>query len=181
MIFWELTFLELTFWELTFWELTFWEEPVCVSVIIVNFSGNIQVLELGSPHIMHLLDVFLSTGLFTVNDVHNMTDEIRKMKLFDHSNVMTLIGVCVSIGGGLAIIMPYMENGSLLSYIRKDKNNLIMNDDQDLDTVSYTPGYCYCHLLASFMSRTIQINFNFRFITCRNGYKFTTWKHSFLD
>ena len=65
-----------------------------------------------------------------------MTDEIQKMKLFDHPNVMTLIGVCVSIGGGPAIIMPYMENGSLLSYLRKDKENIIMNDDQDLDTVS---------------------------------------------
>ena len=33
-----------------------------------------------------------------------MTDEILKMKHFDHPNVMTLIGVCVSIGGGPAII-----------------------------------------------------------------------------
>ena len=78
------------------------------------------------------------TGLFTVNDVHNMTDEILKMKHFDHPNVMTMIGVCVSIGGGPAIVMPYMENGSLLSYLRRDKDNIIMNDDQDLDTVSYT-------------------------------------------
>ena len=80
-----------------------------------------------------------------MNDVHNMTDEILKMKHFDHPNVMTLIGVCVSIGGGPAIIMPYMENGSLLSYLRKDKDNIVMNDDQDLETVSYTPDYCYCH------------------------------------
>ena len=80
---------------------------------------------------------FWLTGLFTVNDVHNMTDEILKMKHFDHPNVMTLIGVCVSIGGGPAIIMPYMENGSLLSYLRKDKDNITASDDQDLDTVSY--------------------------------------------
>ena len=104
----------------------------------------------------------LSTGLFTVNDVHNMTDEIRKMKLFDHSNVMTLIGVCVSIGGGPAIIMPYMENGSLLSYLRKDKKNIIVNNDQDLETVSYI--YCYCHFLA---------NSTFNLVwTCSN---FVTW------
>ena len=81
---------------------------------------------------------FCWTGLFTVNDVHNMTDEILKMKHFDHPNVMTLIGVCVSIGGGPAIIMPYMENGSLLSYLRKDKKNITTSDDQDLETVSYT-------------------------------------------
>ena len=83
--------------------------------------------------------VFLGwTGLFTVNDVHNMTDEILKMKHFDHPNVMTLIGVCVSIGGGPAIIMPYMENGSLLSYLRNDKKNITTSDDQDLETVRYT-------------------------------------------
>ena len=83
--------------------------------------------------------IFLGwTGLFTVNDVHNMTDEILKMKHFDHPNVMTMIGVCVSIGGGPAIVMPYMENGSLLSYLRKDKKNITTSDDQDLDTVSYT-------------------------------------------
>ena len=73
-----------------------------------------------------------------MNDVHNMTDEILKMKHFDHPNVMTLIGVCVSIGGGPAIIMPYMENGSLLSYLRKDKKNITTSDGQDLDTVRYT-------------------------------------------
>ena len=84
-----------------------------------------------------------------MNDVHNMTDEILKMKNFDHPNVMTLIGVCVSIGGGPAIIMPYMENGSLLSYLRKDKTNIIMNDDQDLDTVS---SLLLLSLITSFMS-----------------------------
>ena len=83
--------------------------------------------------------IFLGwTGLFTVNDVHNMTEEILKMKHFDHPNVMTMIGVCVSIGGGPAIVMPYMENGSLLSYLRKDKKDITTSDDQDLDTVSYT-------------------------------------------
>ena len=106
---------------------------------IIDFPGSIQVLEPVSPHIMQSAwrPILLSTGLFTVNDVHNMTDEIQKMKHFDHPNVMTLIGVCVSIGGGPAIIMPYMENGSLLSYLRKDKDNITASDDQDLDTVSY--------------------------------------------
>ena len=71
-----------------------------------------------------------------MNDVHSMTDEILKMKHFDHPNVMTLIGVCVSIGGGPAIVMPFMENGSLLNYLRRDKKNITIKDDQDLETVS---------------------------------------------
>jgi len=82
------------------------------------------------------LTVF-SAGLFTVNDVHSMTEEILKMKHFDHPNVMTLIGVCVSVGGGPAIVMPFMENGSLLSYLRRDKENITIKGDQDLETVSF--------------------------------------------
>ena len=64
-----------------------------------------------------------------------MTDEILKMKHFDHPNVMTLIGVCVSVGGGPGIVMPFMENGSLLNYLRRDKKNIRIKDDQDLEAV----------------------------------------------
>jgi len=71
-----------------------------------------------------------------VIDIHNMTDEIMKMKNFDHPNVMTLIGVCVSVGGGPAIVMPFMENGSLLKYLRREKDNINIKDGQDLETVS---------------------------------------------
>ena len=116
-----------------------------VPLVLGSITKHQCYIELHATVIAFSL-IFLGwTGLFTVNDVHNMTDEILKMKHFDHPNVMTLIGVCVSIGGGPAIVMPYMENGSLLSYLRKDKDNIIMNDDQDLDTVSHTPSYCYCH------------------------------------
>ena len=69
-------------------------------------------------------------------DIHKMTDEIMKMKNFDHPNVMTLIGVCVSVGGGPAIVMPFMENGSLLKYLRREKENINIKDGQDLETVS---------------------------------------------
>ena len=73
-----------------------------------------------------------TAGVFTVNDVHSMTQEILKMKHFDHPNVMTLIGVCVSVGRGPAIVMPFMENGILLNYLRRDKKNITVEDDQDL-------------------------------------------------
>ena len=83
----------------------------------------------------YLTRYFFSAGLFTVDDVNIMTDEIMKMKHFVHPNVMTLIGVCVSVGGGPAIVMPFMENGSLLNYLRRDKKNITIKDDQDLETV----------------------------------------------
>jgi len=90
--------------------------------------------------VLHMVLIFVISisliGLFTLDDVHSMTDEIMKMRYFDHPNVMSLIGVCVSVGGGPAIVMPFMANGSLLNYLRKDNMNITIKDDQDLETVS---------------------------------------------
>ena len=75
--------------------------------------------------------------------------------------------VCVSIGGGPAIIIPYMENGSLLSYLRKDKTNITTSDDQDLDIVRYT-----ILLLLWYGKLNFTFNFNFwLFLTITTNYR----------
>ena len=74
-------------------------------------------------------------GFFTPNDVKSMMNEVLKMQFFDHPNVMSLIGVCVDGGAGPSIIMPYMANGSLLSFLKKERENMIMDEDKDPDTV----------------------------------------------
>ena len=76
------------------------------------------------------------TGLFTPSDVQSMMTEILKMKDFNHPNVMTLIGVCLDAGPGTSIIMPFMANGSLHSYLNKERDNLDLDDDMELVTVS---------------------------------------------
>ena len=63
-------------------------------------------------------------GLFTPINVKNMVNEI-----------MSLIGVCLNSGAGVAFVMPYMGNGSLLSYLRKDKNALVLPRGSDGETV----------------------------------------------
>ena len=75
------------------------------------------------------------SGLFTPHDVHCMVEEILKMKEFSHPNVMGLLGVCLNPGAGVAIVMPYMGNGSLLSYLKKDKKALILPSSADAHTV----------------------------------------------
>lgn len=57
--------------------------------------------------------------------------ECAKMIEFKHPNVLALIGVCLD--GGLApyIIMPFMSNGSLLSYLRKFRKNLLLPLDNN--------------------------------------------------
>ena len=62
-------------------------------------------------------------------------EESVKMKQFKHPNVMNLIGVCMDAGPAPYIVMPFMANGSLLSYLRKERRNLILDETADEDMV----------------------------------------------
>ena len=53
------------------------------------------------------------------------------MQMFDHSNVLTLTGVCLDGGPAPYILMPYMANGSLLSYLKQERKNLVLYDHND--------------------------------------------------
>ena len=57
------------------------------------------------------------------------------MSHFKHSNVMTLIGVCIDCGPSPYIVMPYMAYGSLLSYLKKNRAELTVTNDNDTDLV----------------------------------------------
>ena len=58
------------------------------------------------------------------------------MKRFQHPHVMGLVGVCLDAGPAPYIIMPYMANGSLQSYLKKERKSLVLGEDADEDTVS---------------------------------------------
>lgn len=87
--------------------------------------------ELCSEHIS-----FIFPGLHTDSDLKKMIEEINKMENLHHPNVMPLIGVCLDAGNGMSIIMPFMANGSLLDYLKKERANLYLKSDTDLHTVS---------------------------------------------
>ena len=48
---------------------------------------------------------------------------------FDHPNVLNLIGVCLDGGPAPFIIMPFLANGSLLAYIKKNRQELVLSQD----------------------------------------------------
>ncbi len=73
--------------------------------------------------------------MFTPSDVQDMVSEITKMQEFHHPHVMPLIGVCLDAGPGISIVMPYMTNGSLLDYLKKNRSNLELAEGEDLDKV----------------------------------------------
>ena len=47
------------------------------------------------------------------------------MKDLNHPNILRLIGICVDGGPAPFIITPFMENGSLLSYLRKNRTTFL--------------------------------------------------------
>ncbi len=66
-----------------------------------------------------------------------MLEESVKMKSFDHPNILSLIGVCVDAGSAPYIVMPYMENGSLLSYLKRERPKLTIIEGADPELVRY--------------------------------------------
>ena len=63
-------------------------------------------------------------GFYSIKDVEDLLNESEKMQKFQHPNVLNLIGVCIDAGDAPYIIMPYMANGSLLTYLRKERPHL---------------------------------------------------------
>ena len=57
------------------------------------------------------------------------------MKQFEHPNVMGLIGVCLDAGPAPYIVLPFMANGNLLSYLKKRRSTLVLNKETDEDEV----------------------------------------------
>ena len=59
------------------------------------------------------------------------------MSTFNHINVLTLKGVCLDGGPAPYIIMPFMANGSLLAYLKKNRSSLVISsEDADGEDVS---------------------------------------------
>ena len=79
--------------------------------------------------------IFYSQGFHDQNDIEQLLEESLKLKSFEHPNVMNLIGVCVDAGPAPYIIMPFMANGSLLSYLRKERIHLVIRENTDADLV----------------------------------------------
>ena len=67
--------------------------------------------------------------------VKDLLKECSKMMEFDHPNVLKLKGVCLDGGPAPYIIMPFIENGSLLSYLRENKDTLVVSPSNESNDV----------------------------------------------
>ena len=81
------------------------------------------------------LSLAVFVGNFDDIDVDQFVEESLKMSRFKHAHVMGLIGLCLDAGSAPYIVMPYMANGSLLKYLKKERKNLVFSEDADEDEV----------------------------------------------
>ena len=72
-------------------------------------------------------------GFYETSAIKNMLSECSKMYHFKHRNVLTLCGVYLDGGPAPYIIMPFIANGSLLAYLRKNRRKLIISCDSNGD------------------------------------------------
>ena len=77
---------------------------------------------------------FFLLGFLDPSDVANILKECLKMKTFVHPHVMGILGICLAEQAPY-IVMPFMANGSLHSYLRKHRAELLISDDTDIDLV----------------------------------------------
>ena len=81
--------------------------------------------------------LIMNAGSFTEKEKNQLLRESDMMLDFDHPNVINLIGVCLDAGPSPYLVLPFMENGSLLSYVRKNRNNLLVTKETDEDKVAF--------------------------------------------
>ena len=74
------------------------------------------------------MNFFLYIGFFEHNQVVEMIRESLRMLDFQHPHVLSIIGVCVDAGPAPYIVIPFMDNGSMLDYIKKEKKSLVVTE-----------------------------------------------------
>ena len=70
-----------------------------------------------------------------MKDIDDLMKESEKMSKFDHPNVLSSIGVCIDVGEAPYIVMPFMSNGSLLTYLRKERPHFTIAAEAGEDLV----------------------------------------------
>ena len=69
------------------------------------------------------------TGFYSAKNIEDLIAESERMKRFKHQNVMGLIGVSIDVGERPFIVMPFMANGSLLTYLKKNRSQFTVAED----------------------------------------------------
>ena len=97
----------------------------------------------------------LSGFVFDEASISSLVSEIVKMKDFSHLNVLTLMGVALDNRNNPCLVMPYMSNGSLVEYLRRDsvREELLWTKHTEVEIlVSCCLFVCVCVCVCSHIS-----------------------------
>ena len=86
--------------------------------------------------------VFLCSALSSEGDKLKLLKEVSLMLSFKHENVMSLIGLCFD-GDVPMIIMPFMSDGSVLNYVRQNREHLFLTAESLLEEVALVCVYTF--------------------------------------
>lgn len=91
----------------------------------------------GSSFCKLMIDIgMVMIGSYSQEEIDCIMEESLKLKKFNHINIMNLIGVCIESVSAPYIVMPFMHNGSLLAYLRRERDSLLLLSNADEDRVS---------------------------------------------
>ena len=91
-------------------------------------------------------------ALFSTSDMDRLAKEISTMLSFEHTNVMSLVGVCID-GELPLLIMPFMSNGCVLEFVKHNKEKLLCINATELKVEAVFQIY---HGITNFLNRSNQ-------------------------
>ena len=101
------------------------------SFLNYSLSAVFSLLSHIIPYPSFMFPLFLLPGFSSEQQLNTLFTESRLMRDFDHPNVMKFLGMCFDAPEGYPyIILPFMANGSLLEYLKRNS-----------DTSNSTNGY----------------------------------------
>ncbi|XP_019856980.1 PREDICTED: fibroblast growth factor receptor 4-like isoform X2 [Amphimedon queenslandica] len=104
------------------------------------------------------------------NDMKDLIEESLVMKDLQHPNVMGLIGICLDAGPSPLIVLPYMEGGSLLKYLVKNRDILMTSTSTDNDEINQVRSQLLsiCLQIGKGMQYIVENNLIHRDLAARN-------------
>ena len=113
-----------------------------------------------------------NVGSYSDLQITEIIAEAQKMRTFNHINVLPLVGVCIGLQDSTVpcIVMPFMSNGSLLSYLRKEAAALTISELADENVVTSTTKLLLsmCLQVAKGMNYLTEEKFVHRDLAARN-------------
>ena len=57
------------------------------------------------------------------------------MTRLNHMNVLSITGICIDAGIAPYIVLPYMANGNLLDWLKRERKRIVMDKEYNEDEV----------------------------------------------